>query len=197
MKRVNKKQKFLLFLISIFLGYYLYSYHSENRKYEILNEIFLDLDYNFEYICVNKDYVNFNDEQFKEFSLLDKPSIYSQYWLQNFFGTFYDFKNWEINKIKPQKIKYKDDDGKIQFSTILSDCSVELKEEKYENYSKMIYTNPPNISISLPILSADGNTAIMQISDHCGMLCGSGSTYLFKKIDGKWKLINKNMSWIS
>lgn len=197
MKKLKLKSKIFLSSIVIIAGYYLYSSHSENKKYEILNEIFADNDHNFDYICINKDYVDFSDEQFDEFSIIDKPSVYSQYGLQNIFGSFHNFRNWKLTKIKPQKIKYIDDNGKIQYSTILKDCSVEFKEEKNDKFIKMIYTNPPNMSISLPILSANGNTAIIQITNNCGMLCGSSNSYLFKKIKGKWTLVKQNMSWIS
>jgi hypothetical protein len=197
MKKLKIKSKLFLSFIVIFAGYYLYSYHSENTKYEILNEIFSDMDYNFENICINKTLLHHDEEQLDEFNILDKPSVYSQYYLQYLFGTFSNFRDWEVNKIKPQKIKFIDDNGKFQYSTILKECSVEFKEEKNDKFIKLIYTNPPNMSISLPILSANANTAIIQITNNCGMLCGSSNSYLFKKIKGKWTLVKQNMSWIS
>jgi len=130
MKKLKLKSKIFLSLIVIFAGYYLYSYHSENKKYEILNEILSDMDYNLDNVCIHKAYVNHNKEQFEAFSFLDMPSVYSQYFFQYFFGSFGDFREWGINKIKSDRVKYRDDSNNIHFSNILSDCSVELKKKK-------------------------------------------------------------------
>ncbi|MBA5630116.1 hypothetical protein [Moheibacter lacus] len=198
MKKLKFKSKIFLSSFVIFAGYYLYSYHSENKKYEILNEIFSDLNYNYDYICINKTYVYSHTEQFNQFSLIDKPSVYFQYWIQNFFESFSDFRNWKINKIKPKKIKYSNENGEKHFSKILNKCDFEWEDETGDGLvQKNTKITPSNVAISMPILSSDGNTAIIQIDINCGVLCGSGNTLLFKKINGKWKLIDQNMSWIS
>lgn len=182
----------------IFAGYYLYSYHSENTKYEILNEIFSDMDYNFEHICINKTLLYHDEEQFAEFNILDKPSVYSQYYTQYVFGTFSNFRGWEVNKVKADKIEFTDKENKKQFSNILTKCDFEWADETGEGVIKEDRIDTPsNVSISLPILSADGETAIVQLTENCGMLCGFSSNYLFKKDNGKWKLIKQGLSWIS
>ncbi|GEM_PF-1190544 len=193
MQKSKRKRKIILIIFTVVLSYYLYSFHTENKKYRVLNEIFSDTELNFEKICNRQDYVHYNKELFNSFSSADKPSVWSQYSIQYLFGTLSDFGS--SNKIKPDKIKFINSKGKEQFSTILQDCSTELQEIKRGD--KVIWEINSNSSISLPILSSNGKLAIIQITENCGMLCSSSSTYLFKKVNGKWHLEKQTMSWIS
>ncbi len=50
--------------------------------------------------------------------------------------------------------------------------------------------------ISLPIFSKDRNTAYVAIDYHCP-LCGYGMAIILRKINGKWKIMSQNQTWIS
>jgi len=51
--------------------------------------------------------------------------------------------------------------------------------------------------ISIPILSKDMQSAYVKLDYYCGALCGNGSTFFFKKIDGKWTIVEDIFTWIS
>jgi hypothetical protein len=61
----------------------------------------------------------------------------------------------------------------------------------------MVYSS--NIlGFSLPVISADGQSAMMHSSGTCGALCGSGFVIWLKRdAEGEWKTQNSRMSWIS
>ena len=165
-------KRIILILLTIGIGYYLVSYSSESKKYEILNQILEDTNLTPKIICSNEETIAFNKEIFNEFNLYDKPSIYAQVILQN-------------PKID-LGLNHKIGDTKI-----ITDCSLEIKttklNEKNFKIEQAIFSK-----ISLPILSIDKKTAVIQIENNCGFLCGrSVIIYAFKINNGKWKIINK------
>ena len=175
-------RKIILTLFIFGVGYFLISYSTENKKYQILNEIFTDINFNPKKICVIKNGVDFNKLVFSELEFYDKPSAIFQYIIQN------AKTNLEIdNKIL---------ENKINNSKIINDCSAEMQKIRIDEKTEKWETDE-NAQISLPILSIDKKTAIIQITNNCGMLCGNTTLYAFKKIEGKWKIINKKMLKIS
>jgi hypothetical protein len=176
----------------LFLGmtYFIISYHSEKKKYEIISEIFNDIDFKPEKICLSEIVLEFKKDIFEEFSLFDKISVYSQVAIQNLKRTTNC-----ATEIKANQIKYNDDLNKPIFPEILLDCSTAPKKTK-EN-DRVFWELKSLNAISLPILSSDNKTAVMQIETHCGGLCGDGCLYVFKKINGKWTVAKKILRWIS
>ncbi len=54
------------------------------------------------------------------------------------------------------------------------------------------------LGISLPVISKDGNAAVLVESFSAGMLLGRGNvTYLKRQPDGKWKVVGEAMLWVS
>ncbi|MQP65785.1 hypothetical protein GE253_10575 [Niveispirillum sp. SYP-B3756] len=54
------------------------------------------------------------------------------------------------------------------------------------------------LGISLPVISKDGNEAVLVESFSAGMLLGRGNvTYLKRQADGKWQAIGEAMLWVS
>jgi hypothetical protein len=51
--------------------------------------------------------------------------------------------------------------------------------------------------VSLPIFSVDLKTVMVSYGNHCGSLCGSGQTVIYKKKNGKWKQIKTISFWVS
>jgi len=45
--------------------------------------------------------------------------------------------------------------------------------------------------------SADGKQALVFVAQSCGGLCGEGNYYFLKNENGEWKVIKKQMTWIS
>lgn len=187
---MTKRKKYTFIIILIGLGYYLFSFHSENKKYAILSEIFEDTEFYPEKICAEPAVIRMESDTFKltkHFARIDLPSAYSQIIMQNLRELL-----TLRNQLKPNHISLKTEANNPE---IITDCSTEMKEIKKGKVIKW-YINS-NHSISFPILSADHETAIIQIENQCGMLCGSGDIYVFKKIDGKWKVVEKVQQWIS
>ena len=54
------------------------------------------------------------------------------------------------------------------------------------------------VHISFPIISIDRKTVLINFESigNCN-LCGSGGTYLYKKINNRWKRVNLYDEWIS
>ena len=52
-------------------------------------------------------------------------------------------------------------------------------------------------SVSEPILSSNSDLALIKITEHCEMLCGESSVYIFEKVNGKWNIKEKILIWIS
>jgi len=51
--------------------------------------------------------------------------------------------------------------------------------------------------MTIPVLSLDRQKAYVQLGYHCGSLCGNGKAIYLKKVNGKWKIIEKWETWIS
>ena len=51
--------------------------------------------------------------------------------------------------------------------------------------------------MTIPIFSLDKKKAYLELNHYCGSLCGSGKSIFLKKINGKWKIVDKWMTWIS
>lgn len=188
---MTRRKKIFLTISFFGVAYFFISYHSENKKYEIINEIFNDIHFKPNKICHSAITIEFQKNVFEEFSLFDKVSAYSQVAIQNL-KRITNF----TSDIKPNKIIYKDDLNTPIFSEILLDCSTEIKKTKKEDGGIIFQLQSLNV-ISFPILSSDNNTAVMQIETHCSGLCGEGQLYVFKKINGKWKVAKKTLEWIS
>lgn len=173
------KRKIIYLVALVGIIYFLICYHSENKKIEIVNEIFQDINFTPENICHVKAKVDFDEEVFKEFSFFDKLSSYSQFSIQYLINSNFDIQE---NRIKSSKI--------------VSDCSAEMEEIQTGSKTSILRTKEITF-VSMPILSTDNKTAVIQIENNCGMLCGSGSIYIFKKINGKWTVIKEIERWIS
>jgi hypothetical protein len=59
------------------------------------------------------------------------------------------------------------------------------------------YNHRPLSSISFPLFNLDKSIFIVRTFYSCGMLCGKGGIYMYKKEKSKWVLIETISSWIS
>lgn len=170
--RIRKRHIALLISILFLVGFSFYAYKSENEKYEVVNEIIKDNNFYFDKICSKSIKIDVSIDNIPEFSLIDKLAIN----VQNLTQSTYEF--------KPNKLQYFDSRAnKTKYTKIAPDCSIE-NDFLYE--------------ISMPVLSLDKKTAIIKIVENCNcLLGGQGGTYLYKKINGKWKRIKSFNNWIS
>ncbi|MCC9072167.1 hypothetical protein LNQ49_11300 [Flavobacterium sp. F-65] len=51
--------------------------------------------------------------------------------------------------------------------------------------------------MTIPVFSSDNQKAYLELNHYCDGLCGSGKSIFLKKINGKWKIIDKWRTWIS
>jgi hypothetical protein len=72
-------------------------------------------------------------------------------------------------------------------SITIEEVKAKRKKEEYLN----LYT------MSIPIFSLDNKKAYVQLDNHCGRLCGEGIEIFLEKINGKWKIIFKQGTWVS
>jgi hypothetical protein len=89
--------------------------------------------------------------------------------------------------LNPEKLEVDSDlFEKVNFTT--KDKEIHKKEtgESYNFYE-----------ITIPIFSLNGKVAYLELNHYCGSLCGSGESIYLKKINGKWKVIEKWRTWIS
>lgn len=85
--------------------------------------------------------------------------------------------NFKIEKILVEKINFTTKEKEIN----------KKKMGKLYNYYEM----------TIPIFSLDNQKAYLKLNHYCGKLCGGGESIFLKKINGKWKIINKWRAWIS
>ena len=53
------------------------------------------------------------------------------------------------------------------------------------------------ITLSRLGLSQNGDRALVYVSHQCGFLCGTGKYFSLQKDDGRWKVLQEYMRWIS
>ncbi len=51
--------------------------------------------------------------------------------------------------------------------------------------------------MTIPIFSLDNQKAYLELNHHCGSLCGGGMSIYLRKINGKWKIVDKRQTWMS
>ena len=51
--------------------------------------------------------------------------------------------------------------------------------------------------LSIPIFSTDRKRAYVEVNFNCSGLCGGGEAIYLEKINNKWKIVDKKMTWIS
>jgi len=165
-------RKIGLISLGLLILYYCLTFTSVERKYKILNEIIKDNDFRLDTICNQFDDVVFFDDNLVDFAVWDKLSAQTQK-LTN-----------KLYKIRENTIRYSSAGSDTLLVSVLdSDCSIEYK---------FLYR------ISLPVVSSDGKTALVKITENCNCgLGGQGGEYLFKMIEGKWVMTNQFNSWIS
>jgi hypothetical protein len=89
--------------------------------------------------------------------------------------------------MNPKKLKIEKSVVEIINSTTKQ--KEKIKKEKGESYN--FY------EMTIPIFSSDKQKAYLELNHYCGGLCGSGKSIYLKKINGKWKVIDKWRTWIS
>jgi hypothetical protein len=76
--------------------------------------------------------------------------------------------------------------GKVNFTIKDKEISKKKTGKPY-NYYEM----------TIPVFSSNKQVAYLEVNHYCGRLCGSGKSLYLKKINGKWKIIEKWRTWIS
>ncbi|MFC5682990.1 hypothetical protein ACYE2N_03555 [Flavobacterium sp. MAHUQ-51] len=79
-----------------------------------------------------------------------------------------------------------------EISEKLNSTTLEIELAKKKNGKKYDFYN-----LSIPIFSQDRQKAFVELEHHCGSLCGSGTGFYLKKVNGKWKVVEKWRTWIS
>ncbi|OCB71792.1 hypothetical protein [Flavobacterium crassostreae] len=89
--------------------------------------------------------------------------------------------------LNPQKLKIeKEIVEKINLTSKEKEINKKGKGEFYNFYE-----------MTIPIFSSDNQKAYVELNHYCGRLCGSGKSIYLKKINGKWKIVDKWRTWIS
>ncbi|MGV0997328.1 hypothetical protein [Empedobacter falsenii] len=157
--KLSKSIKIILAILLIGLAYSVFQYHSYHEKNVVTEQILNDTNIISGYNLVEgEDNIEFDSEYLKLFSLIDKPSVYTQ----------------------------------LLFSNLK-----ELLNYKSRNKSKNLNNKNLKTTFSEPILSSNSDLALIKITEHCEMLCGESSVYIFEKVKGKWKVKEKILIWIS
>lgn len=172
-RKPNGMMKKILFAIVIFLGsFYWYSFTSESKKYELLNEIISDDQLLLSKICIKSEVIERLNDGLNDFILLEQLSLNFQKIMQ----TEHQFKAGKIQYYNRRL-------HKVDHSTIISKC-----DRQHEMLTKL----------SLPLVAPDRQSVIIKITEDCNcMLGGQSGTYLYQKSNGKWKRVKMLEGWIS
>lgn len=164
-------KKVSTYFILLLTFYYSVTYTSENKKYEILNEIIRDNNFTFDKVCKKAKTITVFENNTGEFSIFDQLYVFTQKTLQ---GQY---------ELKEGKIFYYTYNSEKRTAPIVDSCDRKLD---------FVY------KISLPVVSSDNTTAMINITQDCNcMLGGYGGTFVFRKENGKWKQIKSYNEWIS
>lgn len=82
-------------------------------------------------------------------------------------------------------------------NTIYLDENKAFSGGRSEYWSKLHEKYGSLFIMTMPVFSLDRKTAIISTSHNCGTLCGTGATYVYKKINNKWQLIATWNEWVS
>ena len=185
----NMKKKSLILVTIVLIGYYFLSSHSTERKYQVLNEILTDTDWGFQNLCNKEVDMRYSASIFDAFDFKDQLSVFSQYAMQRLRTSF------DNTSISEGQLKFIDEENEIKFTEVVSNCYSETTKT-IKNGDTIISTSTV-YGISLPILSMDGKTVVIQVNYNCGLLCGEGILYVFKRVDGRWRKERETQLWIS
>ena len=110
--------------------------------------------------------------------------------------------NWEIEVAEMYDDSVTVNIERLKVKFFPSITFIDKKENKrIKRYFKTKYEKnkrkKPIAYISVPLISTDGKKAIVYGSYICGSLCGSGGVFHLEKINGKWKIADYVIRWIS
>jgi hypothetical protein len=165
-------KRIVLIGVGLLILYYLLTFTSVDRKYEILNEVLKDNGFHLDTVCNEFDHVTFFDDNLVDFSIWDQVAVHTQKVINRFYT------------MRPGAIEHIPRTGTKSSAAILfADC---------DNDHKFLY------HVSLPIVSSDEGTVLIKIIEDCNCnLGGQGGEYLLKRIEGKWRIVNQFNRWIS
>jgi len=96
---------------------------------------------------------------------------------------------WDPSRLKTRTFSTVDFDKKIK--------NGEIPKMQAFDYLKQNYNTRSFIKFSIPIFLKEKQLIIISVAFHCGRTCGEGADYVFKKINGKWTILYKEINWIS
>jgi hypothetical protein len=92
-----------------------------------------------------------------------------------------------LQNSNPEKIKIKESiTEKLNTTTFEKEMTKRKKGKEYDFYE-----------MTIPIFSLDKQKVYIELNHSCGALCGNGKGIYLKKINGKWKIVEKWETWIS
>jgi len=74
---------------------------------------------------------------------------------------------------------------------------INATSKKIEQEKKKIGKPYTYYEMTIPVFSKDNKKAYLELNHYCGYLCGSGKSIFLKKVNGKWKIVDKWRTWIS
>lgn len=74
---------------------------------------------------------------------------------------------------------------------------INATSKKNEQEKKKIGKSYNYYEMTIPIFSKDNQKAYLELNHYCGGLCGSGKSIYLKKINKKWRIVDKWRTWIS
>jgi hypothetical protein len=111
-------------------------------------------------------------------------------------------RDYETRNLQPHSLKYLPTLG-LRLPVVLatSDSLRVVPGEGAEKYWSRFYQRYPHSSGSITLsaigYNIKGDAAILMVEHSCGGLCGSGSTVVVRRDDGRWHLIAIQNLWIS
>lgn len=74
---------------------------------------------------------------------------------------------------------------------------INATSKNIEQEKKKIGKSYNYYEMTIPLFSEDNQKAYLELNHYCGYLCGSGKSIFLKKINGKWRIVEKRRTWIS
>lgn len=110
-------------------------------------------------------------------------------------SSYYKHQDRNLINFNLQKSRIK---NKLDFVTTDEILNLNIKYERnfWKQFRKK-YGDKCIQTFSVPFFNKNKTVCIVENSMSCGPLYGGGSTSIYKKVDGKWKVINSYNHWVS
>ena len=110
--------------------------------------------------------------------------------------------SFETRNLEAHSLKYLPTLGlRIPVRLVARESLLSLPRNNPDKYWAEFYKRYPDSGGAIVFYgigySANGNTALLMVDESCGSLCGAGYNVVAKRLNGRWRVIEFQQTWVS